>query len=321
MKFAATLIAAISASDVEAEYVKHLSEFNKSYATRQEFDFRLNQFKKNYEAIQEHNSKNTGAHDDHVLGLNLFADWTDSEYKKMLGYKAKPVNTTESLSQNAIPDSVDWRTQGAVTEVKNQGSCGSCWSFSATGSMEGRWKIAGNTLTSLSEQLLVDCSTSFGNQGCNGGLMDDAFKYAEGTQMVTESEYGYTGKEGSCEDMSTMSTKINPVGDFKDVTPNDPNALCAALAEGPVSIAVDGASLGFQFYFGGVVKHFCGTSLDHGVLAVGYGESKGTQYWIVKNSWGPSWGEKGYIRILREMNKSGAGVCGLQSQPSYPVFN
>jgi len=146
--------------------------------------------------------------------------------------------------------------------------------------------------------------------------MDNAFQYAEKTAIDTEAQYGYTGKDGKCHAVAGVAT----VTDYKDVAPKDPNALAAAVAEGPVSIAVDAAALGWQLYHGGIVKRFCGTSLDHGVLLVGYGTEKGTDYWLVKNSWGAGWGEKGYIRILRDMSKSGAGVCGLQSQPSYPMF-
>merc|ERR1712096_200936 len=123
--------------------------------------------------------------------------------------------------------------------------------------------------------------------------------------MVPEADYGYTGRDGTCKDTSSMAGQIDKVSTFVDVTPKDPNALAAAAAKGPVAIAVDGASLGFQLYFGGIVKHFCGSALDHGVLLVGYGSEKNTDYWIIKNSWGASWGEKGYIRVLRDMSKSG----------------
>jgi len=221
------------------------------------------------------------------------------------------------MTNSTVPDSVDWRTKGAVTPVKNQGQCGSCWAFSSTGSMEGRYQIAGNTLTSFSEQQFVDCSTKQGNQGCNGGLMDQAFTYAESTKIETEADYAYTGRDGTCH----AAGGVTEVKGFKDVTTKSPSALQAAVAEGPVSVAIDAAGLAFQLYFGGIIKHFCGTSLDHGVLVVGYGTDKGTDYWLLKNSWGAGWGEKGYFRILREQSKdNSAGVCGLQLQPSYPTF-
>lgn len=133
--------------------------------------------------------------------------------------------------------------------------------------------------------------------------------------IETESDYPYTGRDGTCHAKGGVAV----VTDFSDVTVNDPTALATALQSGPVSVAVD-ASLAWQFYFGGIVKHFCGTSLDHGVLLVGYGTDKGTDYWLIKNSWGAGWGEKGYIRVARDMKTTGAGVCGLQQQPSIPEF-
>merc|ERR1711998_763295 len=215
-----------------------------------------------------------------------------------------------------LPASVDWRKEGAVTPVKNQGQCGSCWSFSTTGSMEGRWFLKNKTLVSLSEQQCVDCSHNDQNAGCNGGLMDSAFKYAEGTAIETEAQYPYKGRDGTC---AAKGGSVE-VKSYQDVTVNDPSALAAAVAEGPVSVAIDAGSIFFQLYFGGIMKHFCGTSLDHGVLVVGYGTENGTDYWLLKNSWGASWGESGYFRMLRDMSKQGPGFCGLQKSASYPIF-
>merc|ERR1719313_2616987 len=321
MKFAAAaLLGAASAVDVEVEnaYLAYIAEHGKSYGTDEEFKFRMNLYNQRVQFIREHNSK--VGEGEATVGINHMADWTDAEYKKLLGYRPHPnahkANETVTGDVSAAPDSVDWRTKGAVTPVKNQGQCGSSWAFSTTGSMEGRYQIAGNKLTSFSEQQFVDCSSSFGNQGCNGGLMDNAFKYAEGTAIDTEAAYGYTGRSGTCH----AEPGVAKVKDFKDVAPKSPSALKAAVATGPVSVAIDAAGLAFQLYFGGIIKHFCGTSLDHGVLVVGYGSEKGEDYWILKNSWGASWGEKGFFRIYNNGKEGDAGVCGLQQAASYPTF-
>jgi C1A family cysteine protease len=329
MKFAVAALLGVATAtavdqDTEMAFINYIAEHNKQYGTRDEYNFRLNVFAQKVKVISEHNSMN-GEENDHKLALNNMADWTEHEYKRLLGYKSHHNHQRVGRAHYhkiakapvaAAPTSIDWVTLGAVTPVKNQGQCGSCWSFSATGSMEGRYQIKNGTLTSLSEQQLVDCSTAQGNQGCNGGLMDDAFTFAEANAMDTEASYPYKGADGTC----GTGTPVAKVASFQDVKINDPVALQAAVAEGPVSIAVDAAALGWQLYHGGIVKHFCGTSLDHGVLLVGYGTDNGTDFWLVKNSWGAGWGEKGYIRILREMTKTGPGICGLQAQPSYPLY-
>jgi len=146
--------------------------------------------------------------------------------------------------------------------------------------------------------------------------MDTAFKYAEANMIETEAQYPYTARDGTCH-AKGGSVEVK---DYHDVTVNDPTALQAAVAEGPVSVAIDAGSIFFQLYFGGIMKHFCGTTLDHGVLVVGYGSEKGTDYWLLKNSWGAGWGESGYFRMLRDMSKTGPGFCGLQKAASYPIF-
>jgi C1A family cysteine protease len=321
MKFAAAaLLGAASAIEMEVEnsYLAYVAEHGKSYGTEEEFKFRLNLYAQKVAFVREHNANVIG--NDATVGINHMADWTDAEYKRLLGYRTRPqaAKAAETFTGDVTtaPDSIDWRAKGAVTAPKNQGQCGSCWAFSTTGSMEGRYQIAGNKLTSFSEQQFVDCSTSFGNAGCQGGLMDDAFKYAEGVAIDTEADYGYTGRNGTCH----AKAGVTEVKSFSDVKTKSADALKAAVAEGPVSVAIDAAGIGFQLYFGGIMKHFCGTSLDHGVLVVGYGTDKGEDFWLLKNSWGGSWGEKGYFRIFRDQKSTDAGVCGLQLQPSFPLF-
>jgi C1A family cysteine protease len=255
-----------------------------------------------------------------TMGMTQFSDMSLAEFKKMLGYRPemKKSSNPKYLSPNGVPDSVDWREKNAVTDVKNQGQCGSCWSFSTTGSVEGINAITTGSLVSLSEQQLVDCSTPEGNQGCNGGLMDQAFTYIESNKLETEGDYPYTGKDGSCSFDSSKG--VVGVKGYVDVPVKSTSQLLAAVAQQPVSVAIDAGSIIFQLYMGGVIKStWCGTTLDHGVLVVGYGTENNVDYWILKNSWGPSWGEKGYFRIKRG-DEGTSGICGIQLSASYPTM-
>ena len=304
----------LSAADFE--FMKWISAHGKRYGTRAEFEFRLNQFKETLAKVEEHNSRNDVGH---KVGLNEFADLTAAEWKMKLGFNGAKdklaAKKTKLLDESNLADSVDWRTKGAVTPVKNQGQCGSCWSFSATGAMEGAYQIAGNELTSFSEQQLVDCSGSYGNMGCNGGLMDNAFKYIMKNSLETESDYPYTARDGSCSYVSTKG--VGKVTGYSDVTPGSPSQLQAAVAKGPVSVAIEADQYSFQGYKSGFITKGCGTNLDHGVLAVGYGtDATAGDYFIVKNSWGASWGDKGYVMIAA--NTKNGNVCGILSAASQP---
>jgi len=220
-----------------------------------------------------------------------------------------------NLPTTSLPTSVDWRTQGIVTPVKDQGQCGSCWSFSATGSVEGAYAQKTGKLVSLSEQQLVDCSTAQGNQGCNGGLMDYAFQYIiSNNGITTEANYPYTATGPNACQTSLASQTAATISSFQDVPQSDENALQSAVAQQPVSVAIEADQQAFQFYSGGVLTAACGKNLDHGVLAVGYGTDNGVNYWLVKNSWGSSWGEQGYIRLVR-----GQDQCGIAESASYPI--
>jgi cathepsin L len=304
--------------------------FNKEYSSVDEEFKRFGIFIDNLRRISQWNSGDETS----TVRPNQFSDWTDDEFKDYVarGYKGMPRNTpilnaiksklAETVDKlKADPTSVDWTTQGVVTPVKNQGNCGSCWAFSATGSTECQYAIAHGTLNSLSEQQLVDCSGSYGNDGCNGGLMDSAFKYIENEGgLCSESEYPYTAKDGTCK-ATSCGTKYDTISSYTDVTPRSEPSLESAVAAGCVSVAIQANQFAFQYYSGGVLTGNCGTNLDHGVLAVGYGYDSTSQldYWLVKNSWGTSWGENGYIRICKSCDKNGnQGECGILDEPSYP---
>jgi C1A family cysteine protease len=265
------------------------------------------------------------------LKMNQFGDWTHDEYLSILGLKRNrnpksPIINLPKLGVNdghdeALPSSVDWTTQGVVTPVKNQGNCGSCWAFSTTGSMECDYAIAEGTLTSLSEQQLVDCSTL--NYGCNGGWYERAWNYARNDGgLCTESSYPYKATDGTCKS-STCGTKYNdPTSSvYTSVTKDSDTALATAVAAGCVSVSIEADQFAFQYYSSGVLTGNCGCNTDHAVLVVGYGTESGTEYWKVKNSWGTSWGEQGYVLICRNCNKNGSsGECCINSDPAYPDF-
>jgi len=302
------------------------SGFNKQYRDFNEEQVRHAIWKDNFRRINEHNAKSNGVLGGPSLrlGMNHFGDLTNTEFREtMNGYFHKKggerYGSTFLTPHNVkLPEAVDWRREGYVTPVKNQGQCGSCWSFSTTGALEGQHFRKTGKLVSLSEQNLVDCSTSYGNHGCNGGLMDNAFKYIEQNGgLDTEDSYPYTGQEGECHYNKT-NVGAKDTG-FVDVEPGNEQALKEAVGTvGPVSVAIDASHFSFQFYKGGVYNEpQCSPDkLDHGVLVVGYGtQNEDGDYWIVKNSWGPQWGLQGYVRMSRNKDNQ----CGIASAASYPL--
>jgi hypothetical protein len=305
--------------NIDYEFMKYITAWSKRYATKEEFNLRAALFKKAEHEIQAHNA---GDHST-VMGHNQFSDWTESEFNAMMGFiNQGPLGQGEPFVFEPTNEAeVDWVAKGAVTDVKNQGSCGSCWAFSTTGSMEGAHFIATGELLSLSEQELVSCAGN-GNKGCMGGMMDGAFTWTEtsGNALESEADYPYKGWMGQISGCKKDASKGKvAVKSYVDVTTQSPDALKAAIAKGPVSVAIQANQAVFQRYKGGVIKSGCGTQLDHGVLAVGYGtDTDGTPYYKVKNSWGASWGEDGYVRLAIE---DGDGVCGIQIQPSQPTTN
>merc|ERR1719215_89343 len=275
-------------------------------------------------AYDEHNQRFAAGEETYTMGANQFSHLTLEEFQ------ALPIRGFAPAQRSALPkmgshvhsgkpavSSIDWTTKGAVTPVKNQGQCGSCWSFSSTGGLEGQWEIATGSLKSISEQQLVDCSKNGGNAGCNGGLMDNSFEWYESKAAATENSYPYTARDGSCKSSGfTTAVPQGGVTGYKDIS-DEAGLLDAVTNNGPVSVAIEADQSSFQGYSGGVLTGNCGTQLDHGVLAVGFGSSSGTDYWKVKNSWGASWGVDGYVLIQRGTNK-----CGIaDGPPSYPTVN
>jgi len=256
-------------------------------------------------------------------GENQFSDLTQEQYRVAagLGYKPSAMTHFPHLGVHEhqgeeLAASVNWVTAGAVTPVKDQGQCGSCWAFSTTGSTEGAWQIGSGNLVSVSEQQLVDCATST-SHGCQGGSMAGAIQYESGTAMATEASYPYTARDGTCKSSFTAAIPQGGVTGYKSVGNiffgASVSSMQSAIQQQPVSIAIEADQSAFQSYKSGVLSSGCGTSLDHGVLAVGYGTESGQDYWLVKNSWGTSWGMDGYIKI-----SSASNVCGVLNQPVYP---
>ena len=303
-------------SDQENQFFRYIAEYGKTYGTKEEYNFRLQVFADRLAEIEQINAENGTS----TVGLNQFADWTKEEMKKLNGFKPMATATEKQYREfdtSNLADSIDWRAKGAVTPVKDQGQCGSCWAFSTTGSLEGAHFMATGNLVSLSESNLVDCSLA--NQGCNGGMMDLAFKYAERHPLMTEADYPYKPKTGPFACKYKKDKGVVTVKNFDDVKVDSADQLKAALNEGPVSVAIEADQTIFQMYTGGVITSAdCGTQLDHGVLAVGYGVENGQEYYIVKNSWGPNWGDNGYVKLGVQ---DGAGICGIQMQPSIPHTN
>ncbi|KAM7251436.1 hypothetical protein ACFE04_023319 [Oxalis oulophora] len=318
--------------EVMSMYLSWVSKHGKNYnngALGEEQEKRFNIFKDNLRFIDEHNYDKTNTF---KLGLNKFADLTNEEYRVLyLGtksdvhrrlMKAKRAVTNRYAfreGQAVLPEKVDWRDLGAVSPVKNQGSCGSCWAFSTIAAVEGINKIVTGELITLSEQELVDCDKAY-NAGCNGGLMDYAFQFIiQNGGIDSAQDYPYRGYDNQC-DPSRVNSKVVSIDGYEDVPPYDESALKTAVAHQPVSVAIEAGGPTFQFYESGIFSGRCGAALDHGVVVVGYGTENGMDYWLVRNSWGADWGESGYIKM--ERNVVGyTGKCGIAMEASYPIKN
>jgi C1A family cysteine protease len=291
---------------LNSTYMNKYNSFIEKY--HKEFSFeKFEIFKQNVKYINYHNDNN------YNLEINKFAD--EIINKDNIFRKKQNPNIIIFNNDTLVPLEKDWRKENAVTSVKNQGDCGSCWAFSTTGSIEGIVSIKTGKLFNISEQELVDCSSDYGNNGCEGGLMDNGFKYVIDNGLCSEKEYPYEAVDGNCK----RCKSVVDIKNYHDIESNE-KVLKRAVSQQPVSVAIQANLSSFRFYSDGVYSDpMCGDGLDHGVLIVGYGYDLmlNKEYWIVKNSWGEDWGENGYIRIERNSNKEG-GMCGITLQVSIP---
>ncbi|KXG35943.1 ervatamin-B [Sorghum bicolor] len=337
--------AALARADPMLErFEQWMGRHGRLYADAGEKQRRLEVYRRNVALVETFNSMSNGGY---RLADNKFADLTNEEFRaKMLGFGRPPphgratghTTTPGTVAcigsglgrrySDELPKSVDWREKGAVAPVKNQGECGSCWAFSAVAAIEGINQIKNGKLVSLSEQELVDCDTKA--IGCAGGYMSWAFEFVmNNSGLTTERNYPYQGMNGACQTPKLKESAVSISGYVNVTASSEPDLLRAAAAQ-PVSVAVDAGSFVWQLYGGGVFTGPCTADLNHGVTVVGYGETQrdtdgdgtgvpGQKYWIVKNSWGPEWGDAGYILMQREASVA-SGLCGIALLPSYPVM-
>jgi C1A family cysteine protease len=305
---------------IKERFTAFVAQFGKTYETADARQYAFEAFTINDARVQDYNSRGLT----YTLGHNSYSDVKPDDFNKQMygglaesfvGKREKNYNNELSkVNKDSLPASVDWTTAGAVTPIKDQGQCGSCWAFSTVMAIEGGLFVNTGSLVSLSEQDLVSCDHN-GDQGCNGGLMDQAFAWVEQNGICSEADYPYTSGTGTTGDCVATCAPVATITGFTDVPANDETALAAAVVTQPVSVAIEADKSVFQLYKSGILSSAaCGTQLDHGVGVVGYGTEAGTDYWKVKNSWGASWGMDGYILLARGTNE-----CGISQMASYPT--
>ncbi|CAG9310374.1 unnamed protein product [Blepharisma stoltei] len=302
----------------ENEFQEFLERYNKNYETEDEYFTHFKNFLINYSFIRYHNMLGKSW----TLSINKFADLSTTDFQSQFLMNKidiplisnKKIATFEENPQ--IPVDLDWRDTGAVLPIRDQGRCFSSWAFSAASSIESLQYIATNKTASLSPQQLVDCSGSFGSEGCYGGTPSQAFSYVILNGIVKDSKYPYLSTNEDCQKKKIKKPYVK-ISDFNYVSPNDAESLLNAVAQQPISVMVDADPKIWQFYHSGILTEDCGTGLNHAVVIVGYNNTDATPYWIVRNSWGNWWGEEGYIRIA---NVAGSGICGINMLPTFPIF-
>lgn len=303
--------AVVVEDNVELQFQSWRAEMGKFYATKEEYAYRLGVFAANLKIVEAHNAGNHSF----LLGATRFADMTNAEYRQVMLPVTQDFTNFQydgpvhQISGLAAPDNVDWRDQGAVNAIKDQGQCGSCYAFGAVAAMEAAWKMAGHALMAFSEQNIVDCSTSLGNQGCNGGWHYWAMDYVIKNGIMSMADYPYIAKQQTCK--FDKNKVVGKIVSRTRTTQGSESALTDGVASHVMAIAIDASKNSFQLYKTGVYyEASCSsTSLDHAVSVVGYAPT----YWIVRNSWGTSWGQKGYIFMSRNRNNN----CGVATQAYY----
>lgn len=320
---AVCIISSVSAANLrnrlyyERAFEQFRRSMNKDYSTADEYIYRLNIFANNLDIIEKHNKLSKSW----KMGVNKFADISHEEFvssKLYLGEKsADPLKRTTIRSlNNKAPEAVDWTTKGVVADVKDQGSCGSCYAFSAVSAIESIFAINTTILQTLSVQEIVDCSTDYGNEGCGGGLRDFVMDYVIDNGICTAKDYPYITKEGACQKTCKKVTYAKLASHYT-IKPTE-EELEKVIAIQPPSVGIDGN--GIQFYKSGILDDKdCGIyGINHGVLAVGYGEENGKKYFKIQNSWGDTWGENGYIRFARDVREG--GLCRVAERVHVPVM-
>ncbi|XP_019623346.1 PREDICTED: cathepsin L1-like [Branchiostoma belcheri] len=326
MRLFVVVVCVAVATALDPEWEDFKRRYGKRYESLSEENARHSIFEENNRMVKQHNEEAATGKHTFFMRINKFSDLTNEERQQLLmgaGLLQYNTNPPEDKIFKPSPDlkvndTVDWREKGAVTEVKNQKQCGSCWAFSATGSLEGQHFLKTGELVSLSEQNLVDCSRSAGNKGCDGGLMDQAFVYIKDNGGIdTEECYPYKAENHKCHYNANCSGAT--VRSYHHIfPPHDEKALLrAAGSVGPISVSIDATWGSFFHYSHGVYDEpkCSSTHLDHGVLVVGYGSTNGSDYWLVKNSWGKEWGMEGYIMMSRNKHNQ----CGIATAAVYPV--